>query len=46
MTKFKHCKPGVKTMYTRARDVKRTEGTKPENVQPFYVALKDLKQRY
>jgi hypothetical protein len=37
---------GVKTMYTRPRDVKRTEGTKPERVQPFYQALKDLQHRY
>jgi hypothetical protein len=52
MDGFRDCNPGVKTMYTRPRDVKRTEGTEgteginPERVQPFYQALKDLQQRY
>jgi hypothetical protein len=44
MTKFKDCNPGVKSMYTRARDVKRTKGTEPEDMQPFYDALKQVKQ--
>jgi hypothetical protein len=45
MDGFGDCNPGVKTMYTRPRDVERTKGTKPERVQPFYQALKDLRQR-
>jgi hypothetical protein len=45
MTKFAQRNSGVKAMFTRARDVKRTKGTQPERIQPFYLALKDLGQR-
>jgi hypothetical protein len=46
MEGFKMRNAGMKTMYTRARDVKRTEGTRPERVQPFYLALKELRRRH